>query len=62
VQHWDGQKWLDATEQQYLPKQPAGGQWNEAKFKPVKAQKLRAVFTHKGKARSGVSEILVWPK
>jgi hypothetical protein len=60
VQHWDGQKWIDAAEQQYSPKQPAGGQWNEVRFNPVKTQKLRVVFTHKGKARSGVSEILVW--
>ncbi len=62
VQHWDGQKWLDAAEQGFSSKQPAGGQWNEAKFKPAKTQKLRVVFTHKGKAQSGVSEILVWPK
>ena len=39
---------------------PAGGQFNEVRFATVKASKVRVVFTHAGKARSGVSEVFVW--
>jgi hypothetical protein len=30
------------------------------RFDAVKTSKVRVVFTHRGKARSGVSEVLVW--
>ena len=42
------------------PEKPAGSQFNEVRFAAVKASKVRVVFTHAGKARSGVSEIFVW--
>ncbi len=42
------------------PEKPAGSQFNEVRFDRVKASKVRVVFTHAGKARNGVSEILVW--
>jgi len=42
------------------PETPAGGQWNEVTFDRVKTAKVRIVFSHAGKARSGVSEILIW--
>ena len=32
----------------------------EVTFDRVKASKVRVLFTHAGKARSGVSEILIW--
>jgi hypothetical protein len=35
---------------------------NTVTFTPVKTPKLRVVFTNKGKARSGVSEIEIWSK
>ncbi len=61
VQHWTGQEWRDATEAKKSPEQPTGGQFNEIRFEKVKTAKVRVVFSHKGKARSGVSEILIWP-
>jgi hypothetical protein len=62
VQYWDGAKWLDAADVRKSPAVPVGGQINEARFTPVETTKVRIVFTHKGKARSGVSEVLVWPE
>jgi hypothetical protein len=60
VQFWDGQSWQDARDQKRTPEAPAGGQFNEVRFRPVQTQRIRVVFTHRGKARSGVSEILAW--
>jgi hypothetical protein len=62
VQLWTGSDWRDAAGQKKDPPRPAGGQFNEVRFDPAKTSKLRVVFTHAGKARSGVSEILVWPE
>ena len=42
------------------PEKSAGGAYNEARFEAVTARKVRVVFTHAGKARSGVTEVLVW--
>jgi len=41
------------------PAKPAGGVWNTARFAPVKAARLRIVFTHRGQAQSGVTEVMV---
>ena len=62
VQFWDGAAWRDAAGQKKAPERPAGGQWNEARFDKVKTTRVRVVFTHQGKARSGVSEVLIWPE
>jgi hypothetical protein len=60
VQFWDGKDWRDVDGANTSPEKPAGGQFNEVRFAPVKASKVRVVFTHAGKARSGVSEVFVW--
>jgi hypothetical protein len=60
VEYWDGGAWKPVTGATRTPEKPAGGQFNEARFDRVKASKVRVVFTHAGKARSGVSELLVW--
>lgn len=60
VEYWDGQAWQPVQHAKPSPEQPAGSQWNEVQFDPVQASKVRVVFTHAGKARSGVSEILIW--
>ena len=62
VQYWDGSRWRDAGGQKRTPERPAGGQYNEVRFEPVTAAKVRVVFTHAGKARSGVTEVFVWPE
>ncbi len=62
VQFWDGARWRDAAGQTKSPEQPAGGQFNEVRFDKVKTARVRLVFTHKGKARSGVTEVLLWPE
>jgi F5/8 type C domain len=60
IQHWHGTDWHDVANIKKSPEQPAGSQWNEARFDPVKSAKVRIVFTHRGQSRSGVTEVLVW--
>ena len=60
VQYWDSEVWRDVDSAKKTPEKPTGGRFNEARFTPVKASKMRIVFTHAGKARSGVSEVMVW--
>ena len=60
VEYWDGKDWKPVTGARKSPENPTGSQFNEVKFDRVKASKVRVVFTHAGKARSGVSEIFVW--
>jgi hypothetical protein len=62
VQHWDGETWREAASQKKTPAVPVGGQLNEVRFDRVVTTKVRIVFTHRGKSRSGVSEVLVWPE
>jgi hypothetical protein len=62
VQSWDGRQWLPVPGARHRPEKPTGGQFNEVVFEKVKANKLRVVFTHRGKSRSGVSEIFVWER
>src|SRR5262249_24154132 len=62
VQFWDGSAWKDAPEQKKAPEQPLGGMNNTVTFQRVGTSKIRVVFTHKGKARSGLTEIEVWQK
>ena len=60
VQAWVGGEWRDVEGQAVEPEAPTGGMANTVTFKPVKTSKIRVVFTHKGKARSGVTEIEAW--
>ena len=60
VQVWNGESWQDVMDQKKTPEVPTGNQFNEVRFAPAQASRLRVVFTHRGKARTGVSEILVW--
>jgi hypothetical protein len=60
VQAWDGAAWRDVDGQTAKPEVPAGGVRNTVTFERVKTTKLRVVFTHRGNARSGVTEIEVW--
>ena len=62
VQVWDGKEWRDAARQIKSPARPVGGRFNEVKFERARTSKIRVVFTHTAKARSGISEIMVWPQ
>jgi hypothetical protein len=62
VEYFDGKEWRRAKELQKSPAQPTGGQFNSARFEPVNTSQIRVVFTHDGKSRSGISEILIWPQ
>ncbi len=60
VEVWDGKAWKPVTSVKKFPEKPTGSQFNEVRFDLVKSSKVRVVFTHAGKARSGVSEVFVW--
>lgn len=60
VERWDGQVWQPAANERKTPARPAGGQANTVAFDKLRTARVRVVFTHRGKARSGVSEIEVW--
>jgi hypothetical protein len=60
VEYWDGSAWKPVANVKKSPEKPAGGQFNGVTFDRVTASKVRVVFTHQDKARSGVSEIFVW--
>jgi hypothetical protein len=60
VQFWANGAWRDAGNQVRDPASPAGGTVNRVNFSKVTTQKVRIVFTHKGQARSGVTEVELW--
>ncbi len=56
----DGSAWKPVPNPRRRPAQPAGHRANTIQFATLDAQKLRFGFTHKGKARSGVTELEAW--
>ncbi len=60
IEYWEGKAWQPVKNARKSPEKPTGSEFNEVRFDPVKASKVRVVFTHAGKARSGVSELLIW--
>jgi hypothetical protein len=60
IEYWDGTRWRGVTNEKKSPRLPTGGEFNEVRIDRVTAGKVRVVFQHAGKARSGLSECLVW--
>ncbi len=60
IQTWQQNAWKPVESLTRSPQKPTGNQWNSAKFTPVTSSKVRILFTHNGKARSGVTEVMVW--
>jgi hypothetical protein len=57
---WQNDQWRTIDGCEFSPRAPAGSQWNTVRFPATTGSKLRMVFTHQGKARSGVTEVMVW--
>jgi hypothetical protein len=60
IQTWSGTEWQEVESPNMVPATPVGGQANRVSFEHRKTTKLRILFTNKGKARSGVTEIEIW--
>jgi hypothetical protein len=60
VQYFAENEWKDVLNQIKSPERPRGSDVNTVTFAPVKASKVRIVFVHNGKARTGLTEIEVW--
>ena len=59
IQTLKGTKWTDVQNIQRSPAEPRGSSENIATFAPQSSTKVRVVFTHKGQAKSGLTEIEV---
>ena len=60
IEYSDGESWRPVGHPKVEPEKPTGNRTNTIRFDPVTASKIRAVFTHDGRARSGVTEFEVW--
>jgi len=60
IEYHDGTVWREVSAAKSSPEKPVGSVMNTIRFTPVQTTKLRAVFTHQGNARSGVTEMEVW--
>ncbi len=60
IQAWSAGQWRDVDNQAFQPGVPTGGMANTATFAKITTSRIRVVFTNKGKARSGVTELEVW--
>jgi hypothetical protein len=60
VQVFANGEWSDAAGQVKSPATPTGGAMNTVTFSKATTSKIRVVFTHKGKAKSGVTELELW--
>jgi hypothetical protein len=61
IEVWVDSEWQRVRDEVHQPVEPRGSQWNEARFEPVTSDRLRIVFEHKLPAKSGVTEVMVWP-
>lgn len=60
LKSFEADQWKDVADQQASPAEPTGGTMNTIRFPKLTTSKLRILFTNKGKARSGVTEVEVW--
>ena len=60
IEAWLNEAWKPIADTKKTPERPQGSVWNEARFSPVTSAKMRIVFENAGKARSGLSEVMVW--
>jgi hypothetical protein len=60
VQSWTGSEWQEVPDQTRTPVKPVGSTVNTVTFPRQTTTKFRVVFSHNGRARSGVTELLVW--
>jgi hypothetical protein len=60
IQVWAEGEWRDVPQARHEPEQPTGSMMNTVRFAPLSTSKLRVVFVHHERSRSGLTEIEVW--
>jgi hypothetical protein len=60
LEFWTGSDWESIPGQTRTPAQPTGQRANVVQFPKLKAQKIRCVFTHGSKGRTGLTEFEAW--
>ena len=56
----EGQEQKEVGKIQKSPIELIGSSENIGTFAPMRTSKIRVIFIHKGKARSGLTELEVW--
>ena len=60
IQYWAGDAWRGVNSQSKSPQVPIGGMLNSVSFPQITSSKLRVLFTHGGRARTGLTELLAF--
>lgn len=60
VEFWNGKTWTPIPDQSRTPKQPMGRRANVIQFPELETEKIRAVFAHGVKGRTGMTEVEAW--
>jgi hypothetical protein len=60
LEAWTGTEWKEIPGQKRNPEKATGGMANVVTFPKINTNKVRIVFTHKGNARSGLTEVELW--
>ena len=60
IEVWKDSRWERIEDVKRSTEEPMGSQWNTISFAPQTAEKMRVVFYNRGRARSGVSEVMIW--
>ena len=60
VHYFKGNEWKEVGKIQKSPIELIGSSENIGVFAPIRTNKIRVMFVHKGKARSGLTELEVW--
>lgn len=55
-------RWVPVADEQHDPPEPRGGGLNSVTFDAVTTGRLRVVFEHREKSKSGVTEVEIWEK
>lgn len=55
-----GGQWVPVAHERHEPPEPLGSGLNAATFDRVATRKLRVVFEHREKSKSGVTEVEIW--
>ncbi|HUQ59362.1 discoidin domain-containing protein [Lentzea sp.] len=61
VQHWNGSAWVTAAAQAKVPATPRAN-YNQVRFAPVSAQRLRVQLTHASGFKTALTEVKVYDR
>src|SRR5207248_4246697 len=60
LEYWTGQAWAAIPSQERTPEEPTGRRANVVHFPILETDRVRAVFTHRRGAKTGLTEFEAW--